>query len=128
VTDVSDQTYLSRVNCEYRDYLIELCGEFGVGFHRGFRSEREDWIMTMVAAGMGICFLPEYSAIHPGIRHRLVANPEVVRTVSVVSVTGRALPPTAQTFIKQTCSYDWPNSVRSTSHSFQQGYWPVPTR
>ena len=37
VTDVRDQTYLSRVNCEYRDYLIELCGEFGVGFHRGFR-------------------------------------------------------------------------------------------
>ena len=66
-----DETYLSRVNCEYRDYLIELCAEFGVGFQRGFRSEREDWIMTMVAAGMGICFLPEYSAIHPGIRHRL---------------------------------------------------------
>ena len=57
MTDVRDQTYLSRINCEYRDYLIELCGEFGVGFHRGFRSEREDWIMTMVAAGMGIRFL-----------------------------------------------------------------------
>ena len=112
VTDVRDQTYLSRVNCEYRDYLIELCGEFGVGFQRGFRSEREDWIMTMVAAGMGICFLPEYSAIHPGIRHRLVANPDVVRTVSVVSVAGRALPPAAQAFIDQTCSYDWSN--RST--------------
>jgi DNA-binding transcriptional LysR family regulator len=69
--------------------------------------------MTMVAAGMGICFLPEYSAIHPGIRHRLVENPEVVRTVSVVSVNGRALPPAAQTFIDETCRYDWPNSIRS---------------
>ena len=114
VTDVRDQTYLSRVNCEYRDYLIELCREFGVGFQRGFRSEREDWIMTMVAAGMGICFLPEYSAIHPGIRHRLVANPDVVRTVSVVSVAGRELPPAALAFIQQASSYDWPNSVRST--------------
>jgi DNA-binding transcriptional LysR family regulator len=114
VTDVRDQTYLSRVNCEYRDYLIELCSEFGVGFHRGFRSEREDWIMTMVAAGMGICFLPEYSAIHPGICHRLVANPEVVRTVSAVSVEGRTLPPAAVAFIKQTSSYDWPGSVANT--------------
>lgn len=121
VTDVRDQTYLSRVNCEYRDYLIELCSEFGVGFQRGFRSEREDWIMTMVAAGMGICFLPEYSAIHPGIRHRLVAKPEVVRTVSVVSVAGRTLSPAALAFIKQTCSYDWPNSVPSTSEPIQQG-------
>jgi DNA-binding transcriptional LysR family regulator len=114
VTDVRDQTYLSRVNCEYRDYLIELCGEFGVEFHRGFRSEREDWIMTMVAGGMGICFLPEYSAIHPGIRHRLVANPEVVRTVSVVSVAGRTLPPAALAFIKETSGYGWPSRVTRT--------------
>jgi DNA-binding transcriptional LysR family regulator len=111
VSDVRDQTYLSRVNCEYRDYLIELCGEFGVGFHRGFKSEREDWIMTMVAAGMGICFLPEYSAVHPGIRHRLVANPDVVRTVSVVSVAGRALPPAAMALIDQSRSYEWPSRV-----------------
>lgn len=113
VTDVRDETYLSRVNCEYRDYLIELCAEFGVGFQRGFRSEREDWIMTMVAAGMGICFLPEYSAIHPGIRHRLVANPEVVRTVSVISVAARELPPAAVSFIKAAREYDWTNSAQS---------------
>jgi DNA-binding transcriptional LysR family regulator len=113
VTDVRDQTYLSRVNCEYRDYLIELCGEFGVGFQRGFRSEREDWIMTMVAGGMGICFLPEYSALHPGIRHRLVANPDVVRTVSVVSVADRSLPPAALAFIEQSRGYDWPSRVTS---------------
>ena len=114
VSDVRDQTYLSRVNCEYRDYLIELCGEFGVDFHRGFKSEREDWIMTMVAAGMGICFLPEYSALHPGIRHRLVANPDVVRAVSVVTVAGRVLPPAAQALIQQSGSYDWPDRVPST--------------
>ena len=113
VTDVRDETYLSRVNCEYRDYFIELCGEYGVGFQRGFRSEREDWIMTMVAAGMGICFLPEYSAIHPGIRHRLVANPEVVRTISVVSVADRDLPPAAQSFLKEARAYDWPNTAKS---------------
>jgi hypothetical protein len=25
VTDVRGETYLSRINCEYRDYLAELC-------------------------------------------------------------------------------------------------------
>jgi LysR family transcriptional regulator, hydrogen peroxide-inducible genes activator len=117
VTDVRDQTYLSRVNCEYRDYLFELCSKFGVDFQRGFRSEREDWIMTMVAAGMGICFLPEYSAIHPGLRHRIVANPEVERTVSVVSVAGRALQPAAATFIERACSYEWPSNALTTQTS-----------
>jgi DNA-binding transcriptional LysR family regulator len=115
VTDVRDETYLSRVNCEYRDYFIELCGQHGVGFQRGFRSEREDWIMTMVAAGMGICFLPEYSAIHPGIRHRLVTNPEVVRTVSIVSVAGRDLPPAATSFVAQARAYDWTGRIQASS-------------
>jgi len=70
VTDVRGENYLSRINCEYRDYLGELCSRHGVTIRRAYRSEREDWIMAMVAAGMEICFLPEFSAIHPGVRHR----------------------------------------------------------
>jgi LysR family hydrogen peroxide-inducible transcriptional activator len=120
VTDVRDETYLSRVNCEYRDYLIELCGEHGVGFQRGFRSEREDWILTMVAAGMGICFLPEYSAIHPGILHRLVTNPEVVRTVSMVSLAGRDLPPAATSLIEEACAYEWTRLVRNGDNNQEE--------
>jgi len=30
VTDVRGETYLSRINCEYRDYLGELCRERGM--------------------------------------------------------------------------------------------------
>jgi LysR family hydrogen peroxide-inducible transcriptional activator len=107
VSDVRGETYLSRINCEYRDFLAELCRAHGVEIQRGFRSEREDWIMAMVAAGMGICFLPEYSATHPGIRHRPVADPEVVRDVSLVSVEGRSLSPVASTFSKAVRDYDW---------------------
>ena len=114
VSDVRGQTYLSRANCEYRDHLFELCSAFGVEFHRGFRSEREDWIMTMVAAGMGICFLPEYSATHPGISHRLVADPQVVRDVSLVSVPGRTLSPAAESFVAAVRSYDWSNCAGSS--------------
>ena len=107
VTDVRGETYLSRINCEYRDYLAEMCRERGVDIRRGFRSEREDWIMIMVAAGMGICFLPEYSATHPGIRHRLVDGPAVSRDVSLVTVAGRSLSTVAQTFIDAVRIYDW---------------------
>ena len=114
VTDVCGETYLSRINCEYRDHLAELCREYGVGFRRGFRSEREDWIMAMVAAGMGICFLPEYSAAHPGIRHRLVADPQVVREVSLVSVTGRTLSPAASSLVAAMRNYDWANGATTT--------------
>jgi LysR family transcriptional regulator, hydrogen peroxide-inducible genes activator len=107
VTDVRGENYLSRINCEYRDYLGELCSRHGVEIRRAYRSEREDWIMAMVAAGMGICFLPEFSAVHPGIQHRPVAEPEVVREVSLVSVAGRTFSPAVSAFVKAVREYDW---------------------
>ena len=111
VTDVRGENYLSRINCEYRDYLGELCSRHGVEIRRAYRSEREDWIMAMVAAGMGICFLPEFSAIHPGVRHRLVAEPEVVREVSLASVAGRTFSPAVSAFVKAVREYDWAAGV-----------------
>ena len=111
VTDVRGETYLSRINCEYRDYLGELCRERGVDIKRGFRSEREDWILMMVAAGMGICLLPEYSATQPGICHRVVDGPGVSRDVSLVTVAGRALSTAVQTFINAVREYNWSGRV-----------------
>jgi len=115
VTDVRGETYLSRINCEYRDYLAELCRERGVDIRRGFRSEREDWILMMVAAGMGICFLPEYSATHPGIQHRVVNGPGGSRDVSLVTVAGRSLSTAVQAFIDAVRDYDWQGSKSSNN-------------
>jgi len=112
VTDVRGENYLSRINCEYRDYLGELCSRHGE-IRRAYRSEREDWIMAMVAAGMGICFLPEFSAVHPGVRHRPVTEPEVVREVSLVSVAGRTFSPAVSAFVKAVREYDWAGSAAS---------------
>lgn len=52
------ETDLSLINCEYRDYLAETCRERGVDIGRGFRSEREGWILMMIAAKMGIASCP----------------------------------------------------------------------
>jgi DNA-binding transcriptional LysR family regulator len=110
VTDVAGEPYLTRINCEYRNFIAELCREYGVEVRRAYRSEREDWIMAMIAAGMGVCFLPEYSATHPGVRHCLVADPEVAREVSLVSVEGRPLSPAASAFAGAVHDYDWTGS------------------
>ena len=67
----------------------EECEACGANIVRSYRSEREDWIQTMVAAGMGVCFLPEFSATHPGVVVRPVQDPEVRREVCLVTVAGR---------------------------------------
>jgi DNA-binding transcriptional LysR family regulator len=107
VVDVDGESYLSRINCEYRDLLGELCRERGAAVHRVYRSEREDWIQTMVAAGLGICFMPEYSASHPGVCSRPVVDPPVEREVSLVTVAGRRFSPSVSAFVAAVRRYEW---------------------
>jgi DNA-binding transcriptional LysR family regulator len=107
VTDVAGETYLRRINCEYRDYLADRLREHGLATRVGFQSEREDWIQMMVAAGFGVCFLPEYSPTIPGVRTQLVKDPEVAREISLVSMSGRRFSPAVRTFIAAVRAYGW---------------------
>ena len=43
----------------------------------------------MVAAGMGICFLPEYSNTIAGVVSRPVIDPPIEREVCLLTVAGR---------------------------------------
>ncbi|HKY96112.1 MAG TPA: LysR family transcriptional regulator [Kiloniellales bacterium] len=107
VAALKGENYLRRVNCEYRDYLAQLCEERDVGLRVSHVSEREDWIQNMVAAGLGVCFLPEYSAVFPGVQTRPVIDPEVWRDISLVSVAGRRFSPAELTFIDAVKRYRW---------------------
>jgi DNA-binding transcriptional LysR family regulator len=107
ISDISGETYLRRINCEYRDFLAERLREQGLATWVGFQSEREDWIQMMVAAGFGVCFLPEFSPTIPGVRTRPVSEPEVVRVVSLVSMAGRRFSPAVLAFIHAIRAHDW---------------------
>ncbi len=108
VADLDGESYLLRMNCEYRDVLAEICLENGAALVRSFRSEREDWILTMVAAGLGVCFLPEYSASFPGVVGRPVISPAVSRDVCLVTVAGRRWSRPVEAFVKAVRRYEWP--------------------
>jgi DNA-binding transcriptional LysR family regulator len=107
ISDVAGETYLRRINCEYRDYLVERLRERGLATRVGFQSEREDWIQMMVAAGFGVCFLPEFSPTIPGVRTKPVTEPEVIREVSLASMSGRRFSPAVLTFIRAIRAHDW---------------------
>ncbi|MBR0672899.1 LysR family transcriptional regulator [Neoroseomonas soli] len=108
--DMDGQIYLQRVNCEFRDQLRERCEAAGAHIVRSYRSEREDWIQTMVAAGMGVCFIPEFSATHPGLVLRRVEEPEVTREICVVTVAGRRWSAPLASFVTAIRRYQWPTA------------------
>jgi len=110
--DCGGESYLMRMNCEYGTYWDGFLAEHKVDLKEVYRSEREDWIQTMVMAGLGICFLPEFSPTLPGLSTRPLIEPEVSREVSLVTVPGRRFSPAVAAFVKAVKRYSWQEAKR----------------
>jgi LysR family hydrogen peroxide-inducible transcriptional activator len=117
ISAVDGETYLLRANCEYDGKLSDLLRSCQAGVNVAYASEREDWIQNMVAGGLGICFIPEFSAVIPGLQTRPVTDPEVWRDICLVSTSGRRHSPAVATFLKAVRSYDWPQSRLASERS-----------
>jgi DNA-binding transcriptional LysR family regulator len=109
MADLDGEFYLSRINCEFYDVLDGMCQENGANLVKSYQSEREDWILTMVAAGMGVCFLPEYTAVFPGVVACPVVSPSVERNVCLVTVAGRRWSAPVAAFAQAVRRHHWPS-------------------
>ena len=73
LADLNDQRYLHRTNCEFSgSNIFDSCD---AKWHAVYHSDRDDWILAMVAAGLGFGFLPESSAMHSGVLVRPLVEP-----------------------------------------------------
>jgi DNA-binding transcriptional LysR family regulator len=108
IAELDGEFYLSRINCEFYDVLDDMCRNQGANLIKSYQSEREDWILTMVAAGLGVCFLPEYTAVFPGVVGCPVVSPSVERSVCLVTVAGRRPSSPVRAFIHAVRRYPWP--------------------
>ena len=94
------ENYLARVNCEHPRFLDTLNISANFVANAKFRSEREDWVQAMIVAGMGVAVVPEFMPSNSGIGTRLLVEPEVSRTISLVTVSGRRFSPTIKTLVR----------------------------
>jgi DNA-binding transcriptional LysR family regulator len=117
MADMDGESYLIRANCEYFDQLKEARVASGATLRYAYKSEREDWIQAMAAAGLGICFIPAYSPVIAGLLTRPITEPEVSREVSIVTVAGRRHSPALATFIRAIKTYAWPERPDTLEHA-----------
>jgi LysR family hydrogen peroxide-inducible transcriptional activator len=110
MAELDGEFYLSRINCEFCRVLEKMCRKQGVNLVKWYRSEREDWILTMIAAGMGVCFLPEYTATFPGVISLPVVSPSVERDVCLITVAGRRWSSPVAAFVQAVRRYPWPSA------------------
>ncbi len=108
LSDLSGEPYVDRLACELREMVMKVCADMDVELYARFRSEREDWVQAMVLARIGFAFMPEYSVTLPGLLQRPLVEPEVERTISLITVPGRPFSPAVATFVRAARSFAWP--------------------
>lgn len=112
IFEVNGENYLDRVNCEYQHKIDDVMQRCGCAVKVVHQSEREDWIQNMVAGGLGICLLPEFNAVVPGVQTRPVVDPEIWREICLVWKKDRDLPPAVRRFAAAARNHPWVSENR----------------
>jgi DNA-binding transcriptional LysR family regulator len=110
--ELHGECYVNRSNCEYGSYAGNMLGARGVQVKRVVRSSRDDWVQAMILADFGFGFFPEYAVTLPGIEVRPLIEPELVRTINLVTVRGRPHSPAVGAFLRAARMHRWPDASR----------------
>jgi DNA-binding transcriptional LysR family regulator len=108
LNDLNNADYVDRLSCEMREMVMQVCNSRGINLYARFRSEREDWVQAMVIARLGFAFMPECAVTSAELLQRPLIDPEVVRTVSLVTAPGRPFSPATAAFVRAVKSFRWP--------------------
>ena len=107
VRELNGERYIHRMNCEFAGYADHILKEKGVTCTPTYWSERDDWTLAMVAAGLGFAFMPENAAHHPDVVALPVIEPEFWRKVNLVTIRGRPYSPGVGALLREAMRKKW---------------------
>lgn len=110
VKDLDKQPYVNRINCEAFMSVSEHIVGMGVTCPMVFRSERDDWVLGMIRAGLGWGFFPEFAAIPDDLPVRPLTEPTFSRAIQLVTVRGRPHSPAVGAFVRAARGHAWPKA------------------
>ena len=107
VQEMNGEHYIHRMNCEYAGYADKILHQKGVTCNPVYWSERDDWTLAMVAAGLGFAFMPANLVKHPRVIGLPVVAPEFWREVNLVSARGRPYSPAVGSLVREAMRKKW---------------------
>lgn len=107
--DIVKQRYVERLHCEFREETHEFSREHELDLDVAFKSEREDWIQSLIRDGVGVSMIPKYSLLQPELDHRPIVDPPLTRKVELAIVDDADASPALNRLIEETTFYDWPS-------------------
>ena len=121
VKELNGEHYIHRMNCEFAGYADHILQEKGVTCAPTFWSERDEWTLAMVAAGLGFAFMPANSVNHPDVVGIPVVEPEFWRQVNLVTVRGRPYSPGVGALVREAMRKKWFGKRAIAVQSVQEG-------
>lgn len=94
--DLSGEPYIDRLACELRDKVAAACTRCGFELYATYRTENEAWIECLVRAGVGLALMPEHSLVSEDTIRRLLVDPAVTRTISMIRSADHPTSPAAK--------------------------------
>jgi LysR family hydrogen peroxide-inducible transcriptional activator len=107
VRDLDGECYIHRMNCEFAGYADPIFAAQNVKCRAVYWSDRDDWTLAMVAAGVGWAFMPANSVTHPGVAGLPLTEPEFWREVNLVTVRGRRHSPAVGALVREAMRVEW---------------------
>jgi len=107
VKDLHGMNYVNRAKCEFNGYAGQFFQEQGVQCRTVYRSERDDWVLAMIRAGLGFGFMPQFSVTDPAVIARPLIEPDFWRTVNLCTVRGRPHSPAVGALVREAMRVDW---------------------
>ena len=107
VVDLKGESYLERINCEFGVLGDEVFGNLGVDGETVYRSDRDDWVLAMAAAGLGYAFAPNHIVRQANVVAIPLIEPEFWREVSLVTVRGRPHSPSVGALVQIAMKAKW---------------------
>ncbi len=111
IREMDGISHIKRIHCEFSDHFEEIGTEKAFQANVRYTTERENWIQTLVLAGLGTAVMPEYLPMLPGISTRPISDPDVSRTISLVTVAGRRQSPALKAMVRLAGLFPWPGKA-----------------
>ncbi len=105
---VARQRYVDRLHCEFRNELIDFGKQQNIELDIAFRSQREDWIQSLIRDGAGVSVMPQFSLLRPELDYRPVCDPPLSRKVEFATAAAVEPGPALRMLINQARHHRWP--------------------
>ena len=107
MSDLQGEAYCQRSLCEYSIYIERVMAERGVDVKVVQQTPREDWVQTMVRAGVGVAFMAESTAVSGGLSFARVSDARFEREVRAMVLSDRPQTGAVDHLLAFLPGFDW---------------------